>query len=102
MRCHQDTTYHHTHDSAVDMERLRQEVLALTQANTALQAALEQTQGLLRESRHRVKNNLQVIASLLNLQSASLHDPEIQAIFHDCQERIRAMALVHELPHDGR
>jgi two-component sensor histidine kinase len=44
-----------------------------------------------------VKNNLQVIASLLHLQSASLQDPHTQAIFQDCQERIRAMALVHEL-----
>jgi PAS domain S-box-containing protein len=85
------------------LERLVQERTAeLAQANSALEDALGRTQVLLRELHHRVKNNLQVIASLLNLQSASLHDPHIQKIFQDCQERIRAMALVHELLYRGR
>jgi two-component sensor histidine kinase len=78
-------------------QRVQEQTAELAQANAALQDALGQAQVLLRELHHRVKNNLQVIASLLNLQSASLQDPHIQAIFQDCQERIRAMALVHEL-----
>ena len=83
-------------------QRVQEQTAELAQANAALHHALEQSQVLLREVHHRVKNNLQVIASLLNLQSASLHDPHIQAIFQDCQERIGAMALVHELLHQGR
>jgi two-component sensor histidine kinase len=86
-----------------ELERRVQERTAeLAQANNALEDALGRTQVLLRELHHRVKNNLQVIASLLNLQSASLHDPHIQRIFQDCQGRIRAMALVHELLYRGR
>jgi PAS domain S-box-containing protein len=83
-------------------QRVQEQTAELAQANAALQDALGQAQILLRELHHRVKNNLQVIASLLNLQSASLQDPHIQEIFHDCQERIRAMALVHELLYQSR
>jgi PAS domain S-box-containing protein len=82
--------------------RVQERTAELAQANSALEDALGRTQVLLRELHHRVKNNLQVIASLLNLQSASLHDPHIQKIVQDCQERIRAMALVHELLYRGR
>jgi PAS domain S-box-containing protein len=82
-------------------QRVQERTAELVQANAALQDALGQTQVLLRELHHRVKNNLQVIASLLNLQSASLHDLQTQAIFQNCQERIRAMALVHELLYQG-
>jgi PAS domain S-box-containing protein len=78
-------------------QRVQERTAELAQANAALQGALDQAKALLRELHHRVKNNLQVIASLLNLQSASLQDPHIQTIFHDCQKRIHAMALVHEL-----
>jgi PAS domain S-box-containing protein len=82
-------------------QHVQERTAELVQANAALQDALGQTQVLLRELHHRVKNNLQVIASLLNLQSASLHDLQTQAIFQNCQERIRAMALVHELLYQG-
>jgi PAS domain S-box-containing protein len=83
-------------------QRVEEQTAELARANMALQDALDRAQVLLRELHHRVKNNLQVIASLLNLQSASLHDPHVQSIFRGCQERIRAMALVHELLYQGR
>ncbi len=60
------------------------------------EAALEQSEMLLREVHHRVKNNMQVISSLLRLQAGKLHDPEQKGVFAECQERIRAMALIHE------
>lgn len=61
-----------------------------------LRSNLEEKQILLREVHHRVKNNLSVISSLLNLQSATITNPE-QAIeaFRNSRDRIMAMALVH-------
>ncbi|HXC06432.1 MAG TPA: tetratricopeptide repeat protein [Bacteroidia bacterium] len=51
---------------------------------------------LFKEVHHRVKNNMQVITSLLNLQKGYLRDPHVLSIFQDCQNRIFAMAAIHE------
>jgi two-component sensor histidine kinase len=51
---------------------------------------------LFQEVHHRVKNNLQVITSLLNLQKTYINDKEILDIFQDCQNRIYTMASIHE------
>lgn len=67
------------------------------QAAAALETAtLDEKEALLKEVHHRVKNNLQLVTSLLNLQSHRIADPEVAALFADSRDRVRAMALVHE------
>lgn len=61
-----------------------------------IRESLEEKEVLLREIHHRVKNNMQIISSLLQLQTSALHDPADVAIFQDCQARIHAMAMVHD------
>jgi len=59
-------------------------------------ASLSEKDALLREIHHRVKNNLQVISSILKLQANYIDDPAALEVFNDCQDRIRTMALIHE------
>lgn len=66
------------------------------QAEQHIQAALLQKDILLREVHHRVKNNLQVVHSLLDLQALKIQDPELVAMLRDSQNRIRSMSLIHQ------
>jgi two-component sensor histidine kinase len=68
-----------------------------SQAAIALEnASLGEKEALLKEVHHRVKNNLQLVSSLLNLQAARIPEPETAELFNDSRNRVRAMALVHE------
>ena len=62
----------------------------------AIQASLDEKVLLLREVHHRVKNNLQIIISLVNLQMRQTDDPMVKQIMSETQNRVRAMSLVHE------
>jgi len=62
----------------------------------ALSAALEVKEVLLREMHHRVKNNLQVVSSLLTMQAELLKDEAGRRALQDSQERVQCMALIHE------
>lgn len=72
------------------------DITSRKKAEDQLRESLEEKDILLRELHHRVKNNMQVISSLLNLQVNHVAEPAAKEIFRETQRRIRSMALVHE------
>jgi len=72
------------------------DITARKRAEEQLHASLREKEILLGEVHHRVKNNMQVISGLLDLQASSSENPELIAMFHESQSRIQAMSLVHE------
>ena len=78
-----------------------EDVTATRQAQAALERALAEKEGLLHEVHHRVKNNLQVISSLLSLQQRAVDDPVTREALDDSQRRVQAMALVHQCLYQG-
>ena len=61
-----------------------------------LKKSLDERDHLLREIHHRVKNNLQIVSSLLDLQADSIEDPQVLSLFEDSRDRVDSVALIHE------
>ncbi len=78
-----------------------EQTLALQQEKAKLEQANDRIQLLIKEMHHRVKNNLQVIASLLRLQSVTITDERIKQAFDQSQNRVLSMALIHEKLYKG-
>jgi PAS domain S-box-containing protein len=81
---------------ATDITARKRAEHALQQALEQIKASLHEKEVLLKEIHHRVKNNMQVITSLLNLQSKNIRDEQALSVFQDSQNRVKSMALIHE------
>ena len=77
-------------------QELSNQVRALNSKSAALKKSVEEKELLLAEVHHRVKNNLQIMSSLIQLQTKYINDKETKLHLHDIETRIRTMAIIHE------
>jgi len=90
------TTYLFNKRGQVEVVGVSRDITERKRAEDKLRATLEEKETLLREVHHRVKNNLQVIIALLNMQSAQIQDAKTRQFFKELEGQARTMALVYE------
>ena len=83
------------HDLRRLATRLKRSTIVLKRQKRQLAEAAEQQDLVMQEIHHRVKNNLQIVASLLNLQASRIRLPEARAEFQSARDRVRALATLH-------
>ena len=89
-------TKRHIDGSPIQISGTIHDITDRKRAEEQLHASLQEKELLLSEVHHRVKNNMQVISGLLDLQARSTGNPELTEMLHESQSRIHAMSLVHE------
>ena len=82
------------------IDQLAREVTMRRRAEARLKALLDEQEVLTKELHHRVKNNLQIIASLINLEATHAKDPETGESYRNLANRVRAMGLIHKQLYD--
>tara|TARA_B100000959_G_scaffold287241_1_gene370403 strand:- start:5805 stop:7871 length:2067 start_codon:yes stop_codon:yes gene_type:complete len=96
-----DTPFRNS-DGSISKLEIFHDITGRKKADELIQSALKEKEVLLREIHHRVKNNMQVISSLLNLQSKYVKNKENIEMFKESQNRIKSMSLVHEKLYESK
>ncbi|HMQ79331.1 MAG TPA: PAS domain S-box protein [Ignavibacteria bacterium] len=82
--------------NAMLFQKANAEIRVRKQAEEELSSALDERELLLKEIYHRVKNNLQVVSSLLKMQSEKIADPDVKKYFLESRDKVNAISLIHE------
>ncbi len=88
--------------TTVSRDKLENEITERNKAEEQVMASLKEKEVLLGEIHHRVKNNMQVMISLLRLQADKIEDKKYADLFKEGEDRIRAMAIIHEKLYQSR